>query len=192
MVPATPSPSFPPPPPHPPYEHPRDGAARPPQTLSSDWDPVPPRSRAGLIVRHLCTVLYFPLHVLLIIALAVAVFAFGLVAELLIFFDKPMERALDRALDPFPFRPRWWATWSELRHERAGDPEFYRARIGERLGRKKPTDSKAFFRFHAYRGIGARGLLDLAAEHGWQLDPDKKLRPLRQVDLTRKARQDTT
>ncbi|MGY5136684.1 hypothetical protein ACWGJW_30580 [Streptomyces nigrescens] len=103
-----------------------------------------------------------------------------------------MERALDRALDPFPFRPRWWVTCSELRHERAGDPEFYRARIGEHLGRKKPTDSKAFFRFRTYRGIGARGLLDVAAEHGWRLDPDKKLRPLRQVDLIRKARQDTT
>ncbi|MGY5127712.1 hypothetical protein [Streptomyces nigrescens] len=48
-----------------------------------------------------------------------------------------------------------------------------------------------FIRFHVYRGIGARGLLGVAAEHGRQVDPDKKLRPLRQVDLTRKARQDT-
>ncbi|MFJ3954958.1 hypothetical protein ACIPXV_33845 [Streptomyces libani] len=79
-----------------------------------------------------------------------------------------------------------------LRHERAGDLELYRARIGERLGRKKPTDTKAFFRFHTYRGVGARGLLDVAAEHGRQLDPDKKLRQLRRVGLTRKARQDTT
>lgn len=134
---ATPSPSSPPPPTYAPYGQPGNAAAPPPRPKSppppSDWDPAPPRSRAGLIVRHLCTLLYFPFHVLLLIALFAAVYAFGLVGELLIFFDKPMLRLLEWALDPFPFRPRWWVTPRELRHERAGDPEFYRGWVGEQL-----------------------------------------------------------
>ncbi|MEU3990338.1 hypothetical protein AB0F24_18500 [Streptomyces platensis] len=192
---ATPSPSSPPPPTYAPYGQSGNAAAPPSRPKSppppSDWDPAPPRSRAGLIVRHVCTLLYFPFHVLLLIVLFAAVYAFGLVGELLIFFDKPMLRLLEWALDPFPFRPRWWVTPRELRHERAGDPEFYRGWVGEQLGRPKPAVTTTFIRFHVYRGIGARGLLEVAAEHGWQPDPDRRLRPLRQVHLIRTARPDT-
>lgn len=180
-------PTSPPPPPspqpQPPHGRQEYGRPRYEQPLTPDWDPVPHRSRTGLIVRHICTVIYFPVHVVLCLAVFAVLLAIGLVGEVLWFLEKPLDRLMDRALDPLPVRPRWWVTWSELRHE--GDPDFHRARVEKLLTAKKPTTTTALLRFHYYRGIGARGALDIAARHGWQPDPEKRPRPLRQLDLVR-------
>ncbi|WP_030678072.1 hypothetical protein [Streptomyces rimosus] len=140
-----------------------------------------------LILCHIGTLIHFPIHVAMWIAVFALVIALSLVGEfvfaVLFFLEKPALELLDRTLDRIPFRPKWWATWNEVRHE--GDPGFARARIEKVLNGQKPEHGSAGLRAYRYRGIGPLGALEVAAPLGWQLSDDKPARPRTELKLRR-------
>ncbi|OKI08049.1 hypothetical protein A6A06_34910 [Streptomyces sp. CB02923] len=121
------------------------------------------------------------------VAVFALVLAFGLVGEIvlavLFFLEKPALRLMERTLSFVPVRPKWWATWREIRHE--GEPGFPRTRIEEELNGRKPKITTAPLRAHLYRGIGPRAALEIAASLGWQLDHSVPARPRAELNLRR-------
>lgn len=158
-----------------------------PPHLGRAWDPKPNRSRPVLILCHMGTLIHFPVHVVMWLAVFALVIALSLVGEfvfaVLFFLEKPALDLLERTLDRIPFRPKWWATWSEVRHE--GDPGFARARIEKVLNGQKPESGSARLRAYRYRGIGPLGALEIAAPLGWQLSDGRTVRPRTELNLRR-------
>ncbi|MFG3154338.1 hypothetical protein ACGF7W_20090 [Streptomyces sp. NPDC048219] len=176
---------------HPAYTQPAPWPTAPPPAaaLSAVWEPRPPRSKTDRRLRYTLTVLYFPFHVVLWLAITAFVVAYGLVMEvvcgILPFLERPVMNLVDRTLGVFPARPRWWTSWSELRRE--DDPAFHRERIEKQLRKQKPTQRTTLIWTHKYRCVGARGLLDIAAPHGWTLSEGAPARLREGIELSRTA-----
>lgn len=177
------TPAAPPYPPAQPYVQP----GGPPPYLGTDWEPKRTRSRRSLILCHIGMLIHFPVHVVMLLAVFALVLALSIVGEfvfaVLFFLEKPALKAADRALSYIPFRPTWWATWREVRHE--GEPGFPQARVEEALNGRKPKTTDALLRAHLYRGIGPWAALEIATALGWQLDDKARARPRAELVLRR-------
>jgi hypothetical protein len=156
------------------------------------WGPQPPRSRAGLAIRFVLTVVYFPLHVALFILVVAIVLVCAQVAEvvctILPFLEKHAENLFGRWLEIFPLRPRWWVSWPEIEHE--GDAAYFAKRVEKHMAKRtksapKGKSSEQSYDVHRYRAIGAGGLLEIAQRYGWHLDESKRNRPTHRIHLRR-------
>ncbi|WP_206507318.1 hypothetical protein [Streptomyces chrestomyceticus] len=178
--------SMPAAPPHPPGQ-PYVQHGGPPPYLGAEWEAQPNRSRRVLILCHVGMLIHFPVHVAMFLAVFAFILAFSLVGEFVFvvffFLEKPAFRLLDRGLGLLTLRPKWWATWRELRHE--GEPGFPRDRIEAVLSKQKPKTTDAMLRAHLYRGIGPRAALEIAASYGWQLSDKVPVRPKVELVLRR-------
>lgn len=137
--------------------------------------PPAPRPTPVLVARHVATVLYFPLHVVVIFAVFAAYLAFTLCCELLSWIPKvetAWGKLSNRFLDALPLWPRWFVSYPELRHE--GDAAFYRARLERTLGRWQRgaggnLDNKTHtLHVHKYRALSADEALRTAAARGFR------------------------
>ncbi|NUU22564.1 MAG: hypothetical protein HOV68_13775 [Streptomycetaceae bacterium] len=156
--------------------------------------PPAPRSFPTLVARHVATVLFFPVHVVLIVVFFVFYLAFALVGELLSWLpgvEDAWEKAAGRMMDALPLWPRWFVSFPELRHE--GDAAFYRARVERRLrqwqsgkGMGRSQNGKTYvLAVHKYRALSPHEALQMAAHYGFHpYGPDAVL-PTRRLRLHR-------
>ncbi|MEY9995231.1 hypothetical protein ABIE67_007263 [Streptomyces sp. V4I8] len=152
---------------------------------SSRWMPEPVRPRGKLTLLFIATVVFFPVLVVVWLAVFAALLAVGLLTEVIAAFSDRYERGfmklMDRILDPLAGLARWCVTWPELRHE--GDTEYYRARVDKKIARAtarasaparpnraKPSVACSLHR-RTYRGVGAGYVAEAARAHGWELQP---------------------
>ncbi|WP_411145876.1 hypothetical protein [Streptomyces sp. x-80] len=100
-----------------------------------------------------------------------------------------VEPMADSALDAIPFRPSWWVTRDELRHE--GDAEWYRDRaeqaiddFGRGSSRWVREDGETYvLPVHMYRALSAHEALQIAARHDFEPSGPGAIVPARRILL---------
>ncbi|MEU7181013.1 MULTISPECIES: hypothetical protein [Streptomyces] len=134
---------------------------------------------------HVLTLLYFPVHVVLLTAGFAIVLCLAIPTVLL------PGRTVDRLFDAVPFRPSWWVTRGELLHE--GDAEWYRARTERAVqdilrgkSRWGQEDGTYVLPVHTYRALSACEALQIAAAYGcWPAYRSDAVIPARRIILIR-------
>lgn len=149
------------------------------------WMPEPVRPRGKLTLLFIASVVFFPVLVVVYLAVFAALLAVAVLTEVIAAFSDRYERGfmklMDRILDPLAGLARWCVTWPELRHE--GDTAYYRARVDKVLARRtarasappRPNRAKppveCVIRLRDYRGVGGGYVAQAAHAQGWELRP---------------------
>lgn len=151
----------------------------------SRWMPEPVRPRVKLTLLFIATLVFFPVLVVVWLAVFAVLLAVGVLTEVIAAFSDRYEQGflklMDRTLGPLMGLASWCVSWRELRHE--GDTQYYRARVDKVLARRtaqasapprpnraKPPVECVIQRRH-YRGVGAGYVVEAARAQGWELRP---------------------
>ncbi|KUO03115.1 hypothetical protein [Streptomyces caeruleatus] len=151
----------------------------------SRWTPEPVRPRGKLTLLFLASVVFFPVLVVVWLAVFAVLLAVGVLTEVIAAFSDRYEqgfmKVMDRTLGPLMDLAGWCVTWPELRHE--GDTEYYRARVDKVVARwtarasapARPNKAKppveCAIRLRDYRGVGGGYVAYAARAQGWELRP---------------------
>ncbi|MCF1598272.1 hypothetical protein [Streptomyces muensis] len=151
----------------------------------SRWAPEQVRPRGQLTLLFIATVFFFPVLVVVWLAVFAVMLGVGLLTEVIAAFSDRYEqgylKVMDWTMDRLWSTAGWCVTWPELRHE--GDTEYYRARVDKvlarhtarasappRPNRAKPSPECAV-RLRDYRGVGGGYVAEAARAQGWELRP---------------------